>query len=179
MAQSEKPPTTHSSSSRQAPKPRAWQAIAYLWSEWRVEILVLVVVALAVFLLVERMQIRQTLLAWLQQGLAGVRNLGLGAREALSALIQRTTLSDLTGYVLLLFAIVVVLWRVRWRLTRSARLSTQRCPRCGSELSRIRRRPIDRVVNLYLPVARYRCRDGECAWHGQRVRSGRRQGSGE
>jgi hypothetical protein len=122
--------------------------------------------ALAVFLLFERMQIRQTVLAWLRQGLQSVSTLGDSLYQGVASLIRRTTLSDLTAYIILLVVIVVALWRTRWRLMRLPRLAAQECPRCGSELHRIHRRFRDRLLGLFLPVRRYQCKNRDCRWHG-------------
>ncbi|MCB4359256.1 hypothetical protein [Quatrionicoccus australiensis] len=47
---------------------------------------------------------------------------------------------------------------------RSAR---QVCPACGSrDLSRIRRRPVDRLFSLFFSVYRYRCCEFRCSWEG-------------
>lgn len=41
------------------------------------------------------------------------------------------------------------------------------CPTCGSrDLSRIRRRPVDRIYSLFFPVRRYRCCAFACNWEG-------------
>lgn len=41
------------------------------------------------------------------------------------------------------------------------------CPACGGrDLSRIRRRPVDRLVSLFFRVRRYRCCKFGCNWEG-------------
>jgi hypothetical protein len=41
------------------------------------------------------------------------------------------------------------------------------CPVCGDcSLIRVRRRIIDRLLTLFLPVHRYRCRHYACQWKG-------------
>ena len=42
------------------------------------------------------------------------------------------------------------------------------CPNCGGDLLRIRRYPIDRLLSLFVPVRRFRCRD--CLWEGLRTK---------
>lgn len=44
------------------------------------------------------------------------------------------------------------------------------CPRCGGSLTRVHRRPVDRLISLFMPVWRYQC-DGDtrtpvCTWVG-------------
>jgi hypothetical protein len=141
-----------------------------IWTEWRVEVLVAVLVAVAVFLLVERMQIRVTLLRWLGIGTETIGESLTAIFNTIAAFITRTTVSDLLGYALLLVAVSVVFLRVRWRVRHNPRFTELRCPTCGSELSRIHRRVSDRVVNLFAPVRRYRCRNRDCYWQGRRYR---------
>lgn len=40
------------------------------------------------------------------------------------------------------------------------------CPKCGSKLGRIHRRPVDRFYSLINPIIRYRCRNIKCHWEG-------------
>ena len=129
--------------------------------------------ALAVFLLVERMQIRVTILGWLRQGYQALGALVGGSLLGLVGFVRNTTLSDLTAYLLLLIVVVIVVWRTRWRLMRAPRFTVRACPRCGSDLHRIRRRLQGRLLNLYVPVRRYRCQDRDCPWTGLRVGTGR------
>jgi len=50
--------------------------------------------------------------------------------------------------------------------------SEHTCPRCLGVLVRIRRRAIDRLWSLFVPVHRYRCPHFSCQWEGNlRVRS--------
>lgn len=44
--------------------------------------------------------------------------------------------------------------------------SHRACPQCGQPLDRMRRRAIDRVTSLFVPVQRYRCRAFTCRWEG-------------
>ncbi len=40
------------------------------------------------------------------------------------------------------------------------------CPRCGGSLYRVQRRPIDRFINIFLPLYRYHCGSLGCDWEG-------------
>jgi predicted RNA-binding Zn-ribbon protein involved in translation (DUF1610 family) len=163
------PRTSHRRSSRHS---RFRRILARAWSEWRVEILIGLMVAVAIFLLVERMQIRQTLLGWLRQAVQAVGQVAGGLLRGLVDFVRNTTLSDLVGYALLLGALVFFLWRVRWRLMTAPRFTTRACPRCGNDLIRVHRHAADRLLNLFVPVRRYRCKDGSCGWSGLRVGTG-------
>jgi len=45
------------------------------------------------------------------------------------------------------------------------------CPRCGANLIRIHRRPVDRLLSLFRPVRRYNCTQLECNWTGNLPRT--------
>jgi len=44
--------------------------------------------------------------------------------------------------------------------------SERRCPDCGENTHRVRRRFVDRVSSLFTPVQRYRCENPLCGWEG-------------
>jgi hypothetical protein len=144
-------------------------ALGRFWREWWVEILVALLIAFAIFLLVEQMDIRQTLFAWLVNLFDSLGTFGSNLVAGFKRFVRNTTLSDLTAYGLIVIVLGLVVWRARWRLMTSPRWTTQKCPLCGSELHRIRRRTRDRIVNLLVPVRRYRCKSNECHWQGLRV----------
>lgn len=41
-----------------------------------------------------------------------------------------------------------------------------RCPLCQGDLVRARRRSVDRLRSLFVPVKRYRCENFRCQWEG-------------
>ena len=135
--------------------------------EYQIELVAVLMALLGVFLLVERMQIRVTilrivLLVW--RTLSGT--VGTIVRSVVYR-ITHITISDLMGLVLIALSIVIVLWRARVRLLQ--RLAGSTCPVCGGELRRSRRDWLDRLLSLLAPVAPYRCRNEECRWEGLRV----------
>jgi hypothetical protein len=141
--------------------------------EYWVELLIVVLTGLAIFLLVEQMSIREQLADWLRHMVAGTTGLLSSVTGAVRAWVMSTTLSDLLGYVFILTAVVLLLWRHRQRLMRDPRRTTLLCPRCGSELHRIHRHSLDRILTLYVPVRRYQCKNDDCLWHGLRVKTSR------
>jgi hypothetical protein len=40
------------------------------------------------------------------------------------------------------------------------------CPHCGQGTSRVERRWFDRLLNVLMPVRRYRCVNAVCGWQG-------------
>ena len=145
------------------------------WREWWVEILAALLILLAIFLLVERMNIRQTLWAWLVGLLDGLQSLVTSLIKGVGNLARNTTLSDLTAYVLLILVTTLIIWRTRRRLMTQPRFTESKCPRCNGDLHRIHRRWRDRVLNLFVPIRRYQCKNHDCGWRGLRVTKPRHQ----
>ena len=143
---------------------------------YKFEFIWLVIVALGVFLIFERLNIRSSLFAWLRRvsavALGGVGRLD----DQLSALLARITLSNAIGFVLVLGALVAIVLRVRWRLLHNPALALLHCPQCNGEIHRVHRHAVDRLISLYVPVQHYRCANDQCLWHGLRVGAG--HGSG-
>jgi hypothetical protein len=52
------------------------------------------------------------------------------------------------------------------RYTNPQRSRKHTCPECGGGVCRVPRRLIDRLINLFTPVQRYRCLSMHCAWQG-------------
>ena len=142
-----------------------------VFREYRVELVATLMALLGIFLLVERMQIRVTILSFMR---AAWRTVSGAVWAVVSAVVNRilhTTVSDLTGLVLIILAILIVLRRLRLRLL--SRLQNRRaCPVCGGELRRTHRRRWDRLLSLLVVrVARYRCKNEECHWEGLVLRT--------
>jgi hypothetical protein len=138
--------------------------------EYLPEIIAVVVALLGIFLLVERMQIRQTLAAALLRLLNFLKELFASLGSNLGGFFSRLTLSNAIGWILILFTCGYILWRLRYRFAHSARMLAGDCPRCGGELRVVHRKPLDRfIAAVFLPRARrYRCTNKECNWTGLR-----------
>lgn len=149
------------------------QRLGRFWSEWRFEAVMALVVVLGLFLILEQVQIREMMAGWLASAAEGFTAAGSGFLRRVGRFLQDVTLSDLVGYALLAAALVLFYLRGRWRLMTMERFTARVCPRCGHGLHRVHRRPIDRLVNMLVPVARYRCRNPECDWRGLRVKRAR------
>lgn len=141
-----------------------------IWQGWWVEIVVGVLVLLAIFLLVEQMNIRETLFTWLLAAVDGVQNLVADFVRGLVRFVQGTTLSDMVAYVLILVVVILIAWRTRYRILANPHLAQIQCPRCGGDLHRIHRRWYHRLLNLVIPSRRYGCKDPACGWRGLRVK---------
>jgi hypothetical protein len=121
--------------------------------------------ALGLFLLVERLNIRKSLVRYAR----AVPETAVDVVGHLVDSMDRLTLSDLLGFVLLVGASVAIVYRVRWRLMHTTALTTIRCPQCKGEIHRVHRRVMDRVISWVVPVHRYRCSNPACRWAGRRV----------
>lgn len=137
--------------------------------EYGVELILGLALLLAIFLLVEQWDIRVALFGWVRQAEQAVVTELKKVTGWLSNWVGGLTLSDATAFVILLMALAVTVWRIRWRVIRNRRLWNDHCPMCHSlELHRIHRRFSDHLLcRLGFPLRRYRCRN--CSWHGVRV----------
>ncbi len=155
-------PVRHRSSRRES-------AARRIWRQYRFELVLLIAIALGVFLVLERMNLRATLAVWVRAFVARLFGNFQQLDGVITASLARLSLSDVVGAVLIICAVVAVLYRVRWRLLNNPALAATVCPKCGGPIHRIHRMPLDRVVSVYVPVRRYRCHNGECKWSGLRV----------
>ena len=133
------------------------------------EIIWLVVVVIGVFLLLEQMNIRDTLISGSQNTMAGLAKGGSQLGTTVADRLESFSLSDAIGIILVLGALLALALRIRWQLLRAVSLSRLKCPRCGAEIHRVHRRRLDRLVSYYVPVKRYRCFSSQCRWSGLRV----------
>lgn len=136
---------------------------------YRFELIWAAVILVGAFLIFERMSIRQTLLRWLSAAAQSIlRSIGQ-LDDGVRAFLDRTSVSDAIGYLLVVGAMVALLWRLRWRLLHSPTLTAMSCPKCGGAIHRAHRTTLDHIINVYVPIRRYRCANRECRWHGLRV----------
>jgi hypothetical protein len=137
--------------------------------EYRVELIAGFLALLGIFLLVEQMEIRVTILRLVSLTWRTVTAAIGVVFNAVFYRISNITTSDLLGLGLIVLAIAVTLWRVRVRLMQ--RFAEHTCPVCGGNLRRLHRRWSDRLLSLLVPVGRYHCRNKECGWEGRRAKN--------
>lgn len=135
--------------------------------EYTVELIAGFLAFLGVFLLVERMEVRVTILRLLRLGWRALTETVEALAEGVVYRAVHVTTSDVLGLGLLALASAVVLWRLRVRLMQHYAGGV--CPVCGGDLRRRHRRWSDRVLSLLVPVKRYRCKNSECPWEGLRA----------
>jgi hypothetical protein len=139
------------------------------WRQYRFEIVWVVVVALGIFLVMEKLSLRHTLLLWGRQALAWLGDAAGRSDSGVVGAIRHATPADIAGSILILGALVILFVRLRRQLTQAPLLRAGICPRCGGGLHRVHRHAWDRVVSWYVPVRRYRCANPTCRWENLRV----------
>lgn len=145
--------------------------------EYRLEVIALFIAFLGVFLVSQRGKVesflRENYLLFSQY----LSSLNQSLQADIQRSVQSLSLSEWLGWLLVLLAIPFVVYRLRYRFSESERWRVTVCPRCGSELHRIHRRLIDRLLSRTLmPHARrYQCTNAACHWSGLRRRRDRDQ----
>jgi hypothetical protein len=89
--------------------------------------------------------------------------------DKIAAFFNDLSPAEIIGFILLLIALIAIAYRLRWRVTHSKSLTQLSCPRCGGDIHRVHRHTADRIINLFVPVRRYRCWNEACTWSGLRV----------
>jgi predicted RNA-binding Zn-ribbon protein involved in translation (DUF1610 family) len=140
-----------------------------LLGDFKFELIWLLVVAVGLFLLFERFSLRATLTLWAREVAHNALQRTADLDDQIGTFLTQVSISDLVGLVLILCATGAILLRIRWRLLNAPGLTQIQCPRCGGGIHRIHRTWTDRLVGLFVPVRRYRCRNDECGWKGLRV----------
>jgi hypothetical protein len=65
--------------------------------------------------------------------------------------------------------IILIIWRIVWRLRSSSMLAGITCPNCDSPLVRVKSRSWQKKIRPILPLRRFYCRN--CGWKGFRIKS--------
>ena len=95
------------------------------------------------------------------------RQLGAFGQQTMDAIRNLSAIETIAILLIILGALLIAV-RIRYRLLRSVRWTSPTCPKCGSDLARIRRTSFDRFLSAsFLPGARrYQCRNQSCDWQG-------------
>jgi hypothetical protein len=145
--------------------------------EYRIELTAALAILLGVFLLVERLELREFLRDFLQALQDSSGTFIQVAGEKARAYILDFTLSDVVGWVLIVIMVSFIVWRVRHRFASDETWRARECPKCNGPLVRIHRRRLDRIlVWAFLPGGfRYLCKNKTCRWSGLRHHVHQRQ----
>lgn len=63
---------------------------------------------------------------------------------------------------------LLVLWRLLFRLRATERFTSTHCPKCDYPLSRIKRTNVQRMFSKIVPVRKFYCK--RCRWNGLRIK---------
>jgi len=138
------------------------------FKEYKIELFSAGLLLTGIFLMVESLEIRATILT----GLINVINAILSfLKKILTGASSRAvvlSLSDAVGSLLILLAVGFIVWRIRYRFQNGRRWAIDICPKCSGPIQRVHRSARDRVLGaLFFPEARrYRCVDPKCGWSG-------------
>tara|TARA_B100000123_G_C25666414_1_gene400036 strand:- start:107 stop:592 length:486 start_codon:yes stop_codon:yes gene_type:complete len=133
-----------------------------LFQEYNFEITVLLMFIFGIFLLVENMEISETLFKFFKSALFYFADFIKSIRDSLYNILRWLELSDLVGVFLILFASYLVSIRLRIRLlARYPKI--YECQHCdsSSKLKRIQKKLKHRIIHivLRLRVYYYQCQD--------------------
>ena len=122
-----------------------------LLKEYRIEFIAGGVVLIGILLMIEPFDIREALL----NGLTKFANNILNSLENLLARVKNpSTLlstSDMLGIILVLLAVGFIVWRIRFRFRTGKRWQSGICPKCSSQIMRVHRNWVDRLLGVTLP----------------------------
>jgi hypothetical protein len=139
-----------------------------LLHEYWVELLFGLLALGGIELIVTRVEIHTILIGLFKQWFNATRMTTSRATNAAVAFLSNISLYDLVGFILLITAIYILLYRLRRRYLNSIRWQGDICPRCKGHLGRIHRTSQDRILAFLLrrPLHRYQCIDRACGWNG-------------
>ena len=133
-----------------------------LFKEYSFELTVFSMVIFGVFLLVEKMEISQTLFRFIKSVLFFFADLIKTIRDLLVNALNILELSDMVGVILILLAFYLILIRVRFRLL-VIYPKVYECQHCNSssKLKRIQKKLKHRIIHFVfrLRVYYYQCQD--------------------
>jgi predicted RNA-binding Zn-ribbon protein involved in translation (DUF1610 family) len=140
--------------------------------EYKIEIIAALIGLFGLFLLVERLNLRDAIVAMLRATGATIAKLGQWIMDGIVQYFYNISVSDMLGWLLVMLALAFAVWRIRYRFVQSDRFSADSCPNCGADLHRVHRTSLDRSLSkTLLPEARrYRCTNPDCGWQGLRQR---------
>lgn len=138
------------------------------WQEYRYEISVVTLLALGIFLLVEKLEIKAFIFHQLRRLILGTGTTISSLANRTFALLQEVETSDIVGIILILIALGMIYYRLRNRyIQRHGPLRS--CLKCGSDMHRIHRRLRHRILGviLWADVRYYSCK--KCTFKGVRI----------
>ena len=135
---------------------------ASFFKRYRVEIFAVCLLALGIFLLVERLEIKKVMyrqMLWLAEPIKSFASF-------LVTTLVGVQKSDIVGLVLMVMAVCLIAWRVRFRaINRHKDVdAVAGCPNCSENLIRLPKKPIHRLLELLFQVRIRRFSCAKCAY---------------
>lgn len=131
---------------------------------FRFEITALILFLLGLFLLFERMEIKEWLFRVIVGGFKGITTGIVELTDWLKEWILAFEFSDILGVIFIVAAIIMILVRARVQLVAHY-AELEECPECEGEMVHVHRLPQQRWLGSFLriKIRRYRCK--ECGTH--------------
>ncbi len=139
-----------------------------LWKEFQSEIFIAFLFLLGVFLIVEKLEIKQTVFHSLRAMIQwAAREISTTARF-IATLLAEVETSDIVGIILIFAALFLMVGRLRRKVIRRYE-HLYSCPRCGNDLRRIHRSPFQKVMQVlfFVRIKHYTCK--KCDFRGVQV----------
>ena len=127
--------------------------------EYSFEIKVVILFALGIFLLVEKLEIKEYILTFIELIFFSIGSGIEWIRDSILFLIKKFEVSDIVGISLILYVIYLIADRWRERMIdRFSELSN--CPECGGDLNRIRKNWNHKIMGFvyWSNVKHYHCK---------------------
>ena len=136
------------------------------------EIVTFLLLAAGIFLLVERLEIKQILWQWICTAAGAIAEIATWCGQWIARNVISVQKSDLVGGALILVALLMIAFRLRGRAIsrHPSPALKEECPRCKADMVRAPRRMSHRLLELFLwiRIRRYAC--SKCSfrtasWH--------------
>jgi predicted RNA-binding Zn-ribbon protein involved in translation (DUF1610 family) len=126
---------------------------------FRIELVALFLFALGVFLLLEQLEIKETIFRGVVTAFKAITNAFVTLVDLFKETILAFEVSDILGFILIIIAILIIFYRARVQMiAHYAELAE--CPECGGDLLHVHRLPAQRFLGwlFRIKVRRYRCK---------------------
>ncbi len=106
---------------------------------------------------------------WLKQVFSDVASFYSQTSAAFTAILSdEDSAKILVGIVAFLVFLMILAYRIVWRLQGSKKFTSTSCPRCSEPLVRVKSHEWQRKLRSILPLRRFYCRN--CGWKGTRIK---------
>lgn len=129
---------------------------------WLFDVVAVILLVLAIYLISNLESLQQEVLAPL---LFNIEYFFANYDQIFKNFFDMGTILTFLGSVLV---VIFAFWRITWHLRSIDRFTSQKCPRCGNELIRVKRSSFQRTIGKILPNRQFHCK--KCRWQGMRLK---------